>query len=359
MELGLFSLLPQRDMSVDVRTIYEESVRTVRLVEEIGFDVAWFAEHHFGNYCMCASPLVMAAYMAGRTERIRLGTAVLVLPLYHPMRVLEEIGMVDNLSGGRLVLGLGSGYQAYEFERFGVDLADNWAMTHEFLDILEMGLAEGRVAYDGHFYKVPESAVGMRPLQRPLPTFVTGNQPAYLARAGRRGYTPFVTVGPQPTAAIERVKTHVMEHYGGGHTAVTQPFALQRAVFVAESRAEALRAAEEQLYTGRLVMAFRGRYEKLNGVEIIPQPFDNEPTPEQIVDNVIMGDAETVAEKLVKELRQITPCHLSLFVQAGGLSGAATRASLERFGRDVLPMVERELGPLAEFGPEPPRAAAE
>jgi alkanesulfonate monooxygenase SsuD/methylene tetrahydromethanopterin reductase-like flavin-dependent oxidoreductase (luciferase family) len=359
MELGLFSLLPRRDMSVDVRTIYDENVQTVRLVEEIGFDVAWFAEHHFGNYCMCASPLVLAAYMAARTERIRLGTGVLVLPLYHPLRVLEEIGMVDNLSGGRLVLGVGSGYQVYEFERFGVDLADNWAMTHEFLDIIEMGLAEGRVAYDGRFYKVPESAIGSRPLQNPIPTYVTGNQPDYLRRAGQRGYTPFVTVGPQPTAAIERVKAHILQHYGGGHDAASLPFALQRAVYVAGSRAEALRAAEEQLYTGRLVMAFRGRYEKLDGVEIVPQPFDNEPTPEQIVDNVMIGDAETVAERLVAELRKIRPCHLSLFTQAGAISGADARRSLERFGRDVLPMVERELGPLAEFGPQPARVAAE
>ncbi|MBT7646203.1 MAG: LLM class flavin-dependent oxidoreductase, partial [Rhodospirillaceae bacterium] len=144
MELGIFSLMPQRDVSKPTAEIYKETIDLIQLAEEIGFDTAWLTEHHFGNYCMCPSPLMLASHVAARTTRIKMGLAVLVLPLYHPLRLLEEIGMVDQLSDGRLVIGYGSGYQAFEFERFGHDLGENWAITHEIMDILEMGMAEGR-----------------------------------------------------------------------------------------------------------------------------------------------------------------------------------------------------------------------
>ena len=105
MKLGLFCLLAQRDPQITPAQIFEETVELVKLADEIGLDVAWFAEHHFSNYCLCVSPLMMATYCAPLTKRIRLGTAVVVLPLYDPIRLIEEIATVDVLSGGRLVLG--------------------------------------------------------------------------------------------------------------------------------------------------------------------------------------------------------------------------------------------------------------
>src|SRR6185312_4129632 len=86
MHFGLFCLNPQRDAARSPRDIYRETTDQVRLAEQIGFDIAWFAEHHFSNYCLCPSPVTMATYMAGLTERIRLGTAVIVAPLYQPLR---------------------------------------------------------------------------------------------------------------------------------------------------------------------------------------------------------------------------------------------------------------------------------
>ena len=108
MKFDLFCLMPQRDPAQALAEVYQETVDLIRLAEDIGFDTAWFAEHHFSNYSICPSPLMMAMHCAGHTTRIRLGTGVLVLPLYHPVRVLEEIGMVDVLSGGRLTIGIGS-----------------------------------------------------------------------------------------------------------------------------------------------------------------------------------------------------------------------------------------------------------
>src|SRR5947207_14333962 len=135
MYFGVFNLMGSREEDMPTAKVFGEVAEQTRLADELGYSIAWFAEHHFSNYCLCASPLMMVAHCASITEKIRLGTAVVVLPLYNPARLAAEIATADALSNGRLALGIGSGYQPYEFDRFGVDLAQNLEMTEEFRDI--------------------------------------------------------------------------------------------------------------------------------------------------------------------------------------------------------------------------------
>ena len=360
MELGLFSLMPLRDTSRPPSAIYEDTIGLVKDAEAGGFNIAWFAEHHFGNYSMCPSPLMMAAHCAGVTSRIALGAAVLVTPLYHPMRVIQELGMVDILSGGRSVIGLGSGYQGYEFDRYGVDLKSNWEITHEFMDIMEMALETGQVTYQGKHYQIPPTPIGVRMVQDSPRVYIAGNEPRYLERSCKRGYTPIATVGGQPVEVMLKVKQHVVEWFRkAGWQGTDVPFGMQRSVFVTDDPDEALYAAAQSLYTARLVMAFRGNYEKLNGFELVPQPYENEPTPEQIVNILPMGNAETCARRIVAELKAVRPTHYSCFMQSGGIEGSAARRSMERFVTEVLPMVEAEVGDLKAFGPDLSQMAAQ
>ena len=154
MNFGLFCLMTQRDASQSIAKLYDDNLQLVKLAEDVGFDIAWLAEHHFSNYSMCPSPHIMAGYLAPQTKRIKLGAAILVLPLYQPVRMLEEIGMVDILSQGRTVIGIGAGYQDFEFKRFGVKLEHNWEMTHEMLDLIAPADCEslGRTDYDDGFF---------------------------------------------------------------------------------------------------------------------------------------------------------------------------------------------------------------
>ena len=101
MRFGLFNLLQKRDTAKLDREIFEEMIEQTRLAESMGFETSWFGEHHFSTYSICPSPLVAAAYCAAHTERIKVGTGVLVLPLYDPVRVVQEIAMVDAMSNGR------------------------------------------------------------------------------------------------------------------------------------------------------------------------------------------------------------------------------------------------------------------
>ena len=132
MEFGIFNLMGAREAEKLRRRCLPKSPSRPGLPTSSAITTAWFAEHHFSNYCLCASPLMMVAHCAAITRKIRLGTAVLVLPLYNPARLAAEIATADAMSNGRLLLGVGAGYQPYEFERFGVDLKQNLEMTEEF-----------------------------------------------------------------------------------------------------------------------------------------------------------------------------------------------------------------------------------
>jgi len=172
MDFGIFNLMGSREADKPTALVFGEVGEQTRLADALGYTIAWFAEHHFSNYCLCASPLMMVAHCASITKQIRLGTAVVVLPLYNPARLAAEIATADALSNGRLVLGIGAGYQPYEFERFGTDIAQNLEMTDEFCDILDLAFSRDFFSYNGKHYQMPETHIPARPVQNPLPIYV-------------------------------------------------------------------------------------------------------------------------------------------------------------------------------------------
>ena len=185
MHFGLFSLMTQRDRAVSARQLYEEMVEQVKLAEAIGFDIAWFAEHHFSNYCLCPSPLAMALALAPQTTRIRLGTAVIVAPLYHPLRMLEEIGMLDVVSDGRAVIcwALAISSMSSIALVFASDRARHFLET---LGVLEQYLSGGPVRYDGKAIFIPETYFVVHPNSAP-PRRLCRGPGARSGHAGPRG----------------------------------------------------------------------------------------------------------------------------------------------------------------------------
>src|SRR6478735_6537808 len=159
MHFGQFNLMGYRTPGARAHELYDDAVEQVKAAEANGFAIAWFAEHHFSNYCVCPSPLMMLARLAGETQRIKLGSAVVVTPLYEPLRLISEIGMVDALTHGRLVLGIGSGYQPYEFERFGEDLQDSVLNRTACTEMLELAFTRDTFSYDGRHFKLPETHI--------------------------------------------------------------------------------------------------------------------------------------------------------------------------------------------------------
>ena len=346
MKLGLFNLMTQRDASVTPRQIMEDTVAMVTLADEIGFDVAWFAKHHFSNYSICPSPLMMASYCAGLTQRIRLGTAVLVLPLYDPVRLVQEIGLLDVQSGGRTVVGIGSGYQKYEFDRYHRKLSERTEIALELWDIIDMAFKNGAIEYRGKYFDIPPSPIAVWGLQKPMPElYVTGLEPKVLARVAKGGHTPFITAGWRGIAALRDMHKHINAQFAAaGIPAGPRPLGVQQYVYVTDDKADALDVAERARYIGRVVTAMRAGDPVLSGHFIEAPPIPDEPPLETFRDNLVIGDAHLVAEKLVNEIRELGTTHLSCFMQIGSLDGRRATRSLSRFAAEVIPLIEKAFG---------------
>ncbi len=351
MKFGLFNLMTYRDNPGGLPGIVKDMRSLVGLAEDIGFDVAWFAEHHFTNYSISVSPLMLAAHMAGRVQRIRLGAAVVVLPLYHPLRVAQEIALVDQLSGGRFVLGVGTGYQPYEFERFGVDVKAKTDVFFDYWTVVEQALTEGRVHFQGEFVSIPDSVVLLHTRLRRMPElYVTSMDPRVLARLAKHDAVPFLTAGVRGTPALFRMVDDARSAWRIAGLPGEMPVAIQQYIHVTDSREEALEAAERARYVARLIAAFRQPQVELDGSFVVPVIPENEASLEQISDNLLIGDPHHVAERLVEEIRHLDPVHYNAFFQFGDMPIGRARRSLERFGAEVLPLVEKAVGPLDRVG---------
>src|SRR5947208_3349150 len=188
MDFGTF-LLMQSPSARTSQEIYSRGVEVAQAAEALGFRNVWLAEHHFSTYGYLSRPAQLATYIANKTRRLRVGTAVIVLPLHHPLVVAEEIATVDLLSGGRLDVGLGRGYQRYEFERVGVELQESRQRWEEEVDIILLALAGKPFSYEGTYYQIPETSVFPQPIQKPHPPiWVTAQSPASVEATVKRGF---------------------------------------------------------------------------------------------------------------------------------------------------------------------------
>lgn len=353
MHFGLFCLMTQRQKLKSPGEIYREMVEHVQLAEAIGFEIAWFAEHHFSNYCLCPSPMTMTSYMAGKTSRIKLGPAVIVAPLYEPIRLAEDIGVADQLSDGRLVLGFGTGYQEYEFHKFGRDLKQARSALFEVLDFIDDFLAKDSVTFKGERLNLPETYFSIRTKQKRPAIYLAGMGTDVEAqrRSVQRGYTPFFTTGWNTVETIEKIRRGAEATYAeAGGDAARMPFAIQRYVFVTDSKEDALKAADGARYVRRIAMSMRNKYGELDGAFLKEIPAADEPSLEEIAARLPIGDPETVAERLARDIETLSPSHISLFMAIPGLSQAQILKSMERFATEVIPLLERRFGNLRDIG---------
>jgi alkanesulfonate monooxygenase SsuD/methylene tetrahydromethanopterin reductase-like flavin-dependent oxidoreductase (luciferase family) len=247
---GLFYQLPvARDQSEARR--YAETVEQIVRGDELGFGAAWLAEGHFlRSFSALPAPLTFAAALSGRTERIRLGTSVVQLPLYHPVRVAEEAAMVDILSGGRLELGVGRGFSSAQFGAFGVPFSERHTRFEEALDIIEGAFSGAPLHHEGRHHRLDGPVVSPRPLQRPRPPIgVAANSPRTAEFAGSRGYGMMMSaaVHPLPGAFAEHARAYRNALAGAERPTAGASLSAVLWVFVGEDRVEVRRRMEGSL----------------------------------------------------------------------------------------------------------------
>ncbi|HEX6209583.1 MAG TPA: LLM class flavin-dependent oxidoreductase [Methylomirabilota bacterium] len=165
MHVGMAAVFQNPQQARTDREVYRNELRLADLAEPLGFESIWGVEHHFTDYTMCPDVLQFLTYMAGRTRRAQLGSMVVVLPWHDPMRAAEEISMLDNISDGRLILGLGRGAGKVEFDGFRLSMDESRARFVECAETVLGGLERGYCEYDGVYVKQPRAAIRPAPFR--------------------------------------------------------------------------------------------------------------------------------------------------------------------------------------------------
>jgi alkanesulfonate monooxygenase SsuD/methylene tetrahydromethanopterin reductase-like flavin-dependent oxidoreductase (luciferase family) len=326
------------------RDVHARVTREVVRADELGFDYAWVAEHHFSNeYGIMPDVFVYAGYLAALTSRIKIGTAVVTLPLANPVRVAENAAFVDILSGGRFALGLGSGYRKYEFDGFGIDFDARRDIQEEALPLLIELLHNKRVDHRGKQFRFKidgQYELFPHALQQPHPPiFLAGATERSIAVAGRMGlglmlstWTPFEELARQIAgyrAALEETPQPLRANPARGHVDIA------RYVYVAETDAKA-RAESEAVIMRHLHHFSSGHTSGYLGTVSQGGATSQRDYDALDRDIILHGSPATVIAKL-ERLRDMTGVASLMLHYPPWYGVDKALASLELFAAEVMP----------------------
>ena len=313
--------------------------------EELGYDSVFAASHHVQPDGWCPSPLIPMAAAAAVTERMRIGTGVLLVPLYAPFKLAEDVAVLDNLSGGRLILGVAPGYVSEEFLAHNVPRDKRAARMEEALDLMQMAWTQEEFSFHGRFYTVESpAALTPKPLQTPHPPIWYGvSGPKSLRRAAKRRA---VLVG-SPRHELSELKEHfrIYEEAAADIGFEVSERPIIREVFVAETTEKA-----EQLAAPGVEYLFRELYgaKSAKGERALRTDAGELITDKRQVDfavlrnRFIIGDPEYAVHQIERYRDELKATDIICWMHIPGVRGADAMRSVELFAREVMPAFARE-----------------
>lgn len=351
MRFGWLTLALSPSPAEDAARI-DQQIEQVCYAEALGFGDVWLTEHYFTGESVYNDALLFAAAIAMRTERIRIGFAVLQMPFHHPVRLAVQLSLLDNLSRGRIDVGIGKGtvFNEYEFIGYGLRSADSRERLEEAQDIFTRLFRETPLTHKGKYFNLHVPELRPRPVQLPgPPLWRSVISPSSFTDCGRLGI-PILTSRLPVDRIGERWKLYEAGLIEGGHDTITrtrllEQSALWRNVYVAESDAQ----AEDELSavlldTRHHMMHVRNTYnpEDFTIDPVMLNPWtnpavsDSEALPFILATGSIFGSSKRVREQ-VAELRDAGVRHLLCQTGFGDMSHDQTMASMRRFGEEVMP----------------------
>ena len=332
LEFGIFDHLDRSDL--ELGDFYEERLRLIERYDRLGFYAYHMAEHHFTPLGMCPSPSVFMAAIAQRTKRLRFGPMVYALPLYHPLRMVEEVCMLDHMSRGRLEIGFGRGSSAGEQRYYGRDPAEAQAVHAEALELVLKAFTSKRLEFKGQYFQADNVPMQLQPLQRPHPPIWYGvHAPQSARRAAIQGLR---VIGLDSCEGIAECYREFREGWSEAHGARPLPLmGVGRFVVVGKTDAEARALA------GPAYERWHDSFNYLSRTAGYKLTFPRAPNWEGLLaeGRGIAGSPATVAKEV---LRHLDECGANYFVGQfafGNLSPDAAAASVERFAAEVMPAV--------------------
>ena len=356
MKFGLFYEWPNPTVR-NWKTLFEEGIEQIQYSEEVGFDYCLVAEHHFSNYGNSPAPLLQALAIGQRTRKIKIATGILVLPIWDPLRLAEEVAVLDNLTDGRFICGIGRGYQPHEMARFGIPLAESRQRTQEIVDVLVKAWTEDRsFTYDGQYIKVPhEVTVWPKPLQKPHPPFwVAGTSVESMKLAAERDMMP-LTTGLLGAAGM-RAHLGALVHFkmALGKPTSDIELGMQAITHVADTDAEARAQLDHARWQNRAGRALSRLAVENGRVQVGPYP--GELDDDGFLQRLFFGSPATVIEKF-RQAAALGVTHVSNWMMFGGMEHQKIMKSVRLMGEVVIPAL-KDLRPppslVEELAQEPP-----
>ena len=338
MKFGLFGGARARGGPAGDSEGYHEFIKYVVSAEELGFSSVFLVEHHFTGFGQVSASLNLLSYLAARTEKIRLGTAVVVLPWHNPVLVAEEAATLDLLSNGRLDFGVGKGYRPYEFSGFCIPQEEATARFDEAIDIIRKAWTnKGRFSYQGKLWHYDNIVVEPAPIQQPHPPFWMGAGSAdSIRRAAREGYNLLLDQIAPINLIVERVRTFREECARVGRPYDPMMVGVTRGLQIVHNEEERQRAIEVR----RQVLKNIGDLARGPGAERYHHIKDDADAFE-LDDAPLLGTPEEIIARL-KQL-EAGGVHNVLFAAPG-----AAIAGLRTFAEEIMPAFEASPMALAQ-----------
>ena len=343
MKFGTFLFPDSRDPARDGAVI-DETLREAMLADELGADIVWLAEHHFDGISVYGDPMVIAGAIAGRMRHAGLGFAVIQTALHHPIRLAEQMALLDHLTKGNLIVGLGRGssYNIYDYPGFGIDHHEAQARLDEAEDIMLRAWTGGAFEHRGRFWQLQVPMLRPRPYTQPHPPVIRGSSgDASLIELARQGKPFLMNVQSfETTARRIGVYRQTMREAGHDDEAVTRSLDASwvwRNIFVAETDAEAERVAIptfEAMTKARAEM--RNRIYAETGMRIAVPPGDLPGARTGRGDGVIHGSPATVADDVAALAKTGIGGVIAVF-RMGLMPHEQAAESLSRFLGEVAP----------------------
>jgi alkanesulfonate monooxygenase SsuD/methylene tetrahydromethanopterin reductase-like flavin-dependent oxidoreductase (luciferase family) len=351
MRFGTYFFLQATPGRTPAEVVTEELEQMV-LSEELGFDSVWLTEHHFSDYGLSAAPSVLAATLAARTQRIRIGTAVYVIPFHNPVRLAEETATLDILSGGdRLVVGIGRGNRPLEFVGHNIPQDDSRTRMEEGVQVLLAAWTQARVTFHGRHWNLDNIPVQPQPVTRPHPPLaVAASSDQSVTWAASNGWRILSSGLGTPLPALKRLR----DLYAGALQAARHPpevigdllsnWVVTKHVYVADTDAQARREAEphERWYLDSFARSLRA--DGLAGLSDQVRTQANDMArrigqrrwEDLIEDSLLIGSPATVRDK-VAELQTAGVGELVGWMNFGGLPTDQVHRSMHLFAEEVMP----------------------
>jgi alkanesulfonate monooxygenase SsuD/methylene tetrahydromethanopterin reductase-like flavin-dependent oxidoreductase (luciferase family) len=294
MKFGVLQFFSWPERRIPIAQVYERALSRIEIMDKTGYDAVWLAEHHFNSFSVCPSVHMMGTHVAARTQRLRIGTAVTLAAFYHPLRIAEEIALLDVLSGGRVNFGAGRGFDATEFRAFGVPPPESADRFREAVEIVLAAWSGERLNYSGRYFSFENIEVLPKPVQAPHPpVWVAASSEPAVEWAARRGLT--IMMDPHsPHAEIARKRElYRSQLEAAGHRMDGREIPMARLVALAETEAKAEEVARSG--AGWIVGSYIG---KSGGAYLDPKAAQKDPVERYLDGIVVYGTPEKVIDDL-------------------------------------------------------------